>query len=117
MPKGGLLHVHLDATVDAEILLRIALEHPEIHVRSPIPFANDLHTRPLPEFRALPASQFGSAMDIASVNYAGGTWVPLKDARKAFSLGEKAFDDWMIGAITINPTEAYKTHNTVTKAR
>ncbi|KAF8264217.1 adenosine deaminase-like growth [Lactarius quietus] len=34
MPKGALLHVHLDATVDKRYLLELALEEPVFHVRT-----------------------------------------------------------------------------------
>lgn len=117
MPKGGLLHVHLDATVDPSLLLRISLEHPAIHVRSLIPLTADNLNNPqyLPEFRPLPVSKYGKGLDIASPDYVPNTWVPLKAARQAFSLGVASFDQWVVGALTINPEEAYKTHNTVTK--
>ncbi|KAF8590054.1 adenosine deaminase-related growth [Ramaria rubella] len=115
MPKGGLLHVHLDATVDTSILLRIALEQPSIHVRAGAPLVTGNFTQSLPEFRALPPEEYGKSADLASSSYLPDTWVPLKEARQAFSLGTVVFDQWVLGALTINPTEAYKTHNTVTK--
>ncbi|KIJ35772.1 hypothetical protein M422DRAFT_34557 [Sphaerobolus stellatus SS14] len=115
MPKGGLLHVHLDATVDTEVLFRIALKHSAIHVRVPGPLAADAAFRPLPEFWALPVSQFGIAADIASSDYVGGTWIPLREARDRCSLGAEVFDDWVIGSMRVNSTEAYKTHNSATK--
>ncbi|KIJ41330.1 hypothetical protein M422DRAFT_255841, partial [Sphaerobolus stellatus SS14] len=110
MPKGALLHAHLDGMVDPAILLRIALKHPAMHVRLPAPLSlttsNESESRPLPEFKALPVSQFGITADIASPEYVGGTWVPLKDARDRCSLGAEAFDEWVIGSLRINPTEA-----------
>ena len=114
MPKGSLLHVHLDATVDISLLLKIALEYPAIHVRSPTPLAAT-NPQPLPEFRALPVSEYGKRLDIAGPDYVPNTWIPLKEARQACSMGTAAFDKWVVGALTINPEEAYKTHNTVTK--
>lgn len=117
MPKGGLLHVHLDATVDVSLLLQFALEHSAIHVRSTAPLTTDKATSllPLPEFRPLPVSEYGKGFDIASPEYVPNTWIPLKDARQACSLGTAVFDQWVVGAMTIDPEEAYKTHNTVTK--
>jgi adenosine deaminase CECR1 len=109
--------VHLDATVDASLLLQIALEQPALHVRtgSPLTTANLNSLQHLPEFRPLPVSEYGRGLDIASADYVPGTWVPLKEAREAFSLGVLAFDQWVMGSLTINPGEAYNTHNTVTK--
>ncbi|KIJ35773.1 hypothetical protein M422DRAFT_180404 [Sphaerobolus stellatus SS14] len=119
MPKGALLHAHLDGMVDPTILLRIALKHPAMHVRLPAPLSlttsNESESRPLPEFMALPVSQFGITTDIASPEYVGGTWVPLRDARDRCSLGAEAFDEWVIGSLRINPTEAYKTHDSIYK--
>ena len=117
MPKGSLLHVHLDATVDASFLLQIALEHPAMHVRSTTPLTMDnLNSfECLPEFRPLPVSEYGKSLDIASLDYVPNTWIPLKEARQACSLGVTSFDRWVLGAMTINSEEAYKTHNTVKK--
>jgi len=69
----------------------------------------------LPEFCAFPVSEYGTSADIASSTYVSGTWIPFKEARQACSLGMEAFDQWVIQVMTINPTEAYKIHNTVTK--
>ena len=117
MPKGSLLHVHLDATVDASLLLQIALEHPAMHVRSVTPLTTDKLNSPqyLPEFRPLPVLEYNKSFDIASPDYVPNTWIPLKEARQVCSLGVASFDRWVVGALTINPEEAYKTHNTVTK--
>lgn len=115
MPKGGLLHVHLDATVDVAFLLQLALQQPALHIRTTTPLTPDNITHHLPEFRPLPVSEYGESADIASSTYAPGAWVPLNDARNAFSLGPQMFDKWILGALTINPMEAYNTHNTVTK--
>ncbi|KAF8511122.1 hypothetical protein BU17DRAFT_54841 [Hysterangium stoloniferum] len=115
MPKGAMLHAHLDATVDVSLVLKIALEHPAIHVRSSTYLSVDEATRQLPEFRALPVSEYGTSADIASSTYVPDSWIPFKEARQACSLGIEAFDQWVIQAMTISPTEAYKTHSTVTK--
>jgi adenosine deaminase CECR1 len=119
MPKGSLLHVHLDATVDVSLLLQLALEYPAIHVRSTAPLTTGQPTglQYLPEFHPLPVSEYGKSFDIASPDYIPNTWIPLKEARQACSLGTAVFDQWVVGAMTINPEEAYKTHNTVTKVR
>lgn len=115
MPKGGLLHIHLDATVDVTALLKMALEHAAIHIRSKTPLSEDVVARSLPEFIALPASAHHEPADIASHDYISDTWIPFNAARNGCSLGKDTFDKWVISALTINPSEAYRTHNTVTK--
>ncbi|KAJ6502309.1 hypothetical protein C8R45DRAFT_1060609 [Mycena sanguinolenta] len=119
MPKGGLLHAHLDATVNAEFLLKIALEQPALHVRTTEQLTAFSLSKILPEFKALPQEMFtNSDVALTHSSYVPNTWVPLKTARNTFDPalgGPDAFDKWVIGAMTINPSEAYQTHNTVNK--
>ena len=118
MPKGALLHAHLDATVDAAYLLELALRQPALHVRVPRAVNASNLSSTLPEFRPLPRNQFSDWSSLTDAAYEPGTWVALKQAREKFDLnlgGPEGFDRWVIGAMVINPKEAYETHNTVTK--
>ena len=116
MPKGALLHAHLDATVDAAFLLQLALRFPVIHVRTAVAISVDTICSTLPELRPLPASEFTSLQSLTDPSYPGNEWVPLQLARQNFALGgPEGFDQWYLAAVTINPAEAYGTHNTVTK--
>ncbi|KAH9948004.1 Metallo-dependent hydrolase [Amylocystis lapponica] len=118
MPKGALLHAHLDATVNARVLLRLALAQPAMHVRTPVNLtANNIKTT-LPQFIALPRTQFSALSSLTDASYSPGVWVPVSKARESFdeSLGGPgAFDDWVVSALMINPSEAYETHNTTAK--
>lgn len=121
MPKGGLLHAHLDSTVRADVLLRLALEQPAIHVRmaSPSLSASTLKTV-LPEFRALPKDEWTTTVSITGAAYTASTWVPIQNARSNFGAelgGPNGFDRWVIDALMIDPSEAYGTHNTTAKVR
>ncbi|KAF9015519.1 hypothetical protein BDQ17DRAFT_1295372 [Cyathus striatus] len=118
MPKGALLHAHLDATVNAEFLLAKALQQPAIHVRVRQALTASNLTYNLPEFRALPQEQLSKSASLTDASYIPGEWVSLKNARMSFDSGlggPEGFDKWAIGAMTINPSEAYGTHNTITK--
>lgn len=118
MPKGALLHSHLDATVNAEFLLKLALQQPALHVRINKPVNASTLSINLPEFRDLPEESFSALSGLTDSSYSVGSWVSLQNARASFdpSLGgPEGFDRWVIGALTINPAEAYGTHNTVTK--
>lgn len=118
MPKGALLHAHLDATVNAEFLLKLALKHPALHVRVPTRLTVSGLASTLPEFRALPREQFSDIPSVTDASYEPGAWVSLQNARKSFDSnlgGPGGFDRWVIDSMTINPTEAYNTHNTITK--
>ncbi|KZP15049.1 Metallo-dependent hydrolase [Athelia psychrophila] len=119
MPKGALLHSHLDATVNQHILLKLALEQPAVHIAAarPLTAANLASTQPI--FKALSAAQFTQGQaSLTDAAYVGESLVDVRTARETFSPelgGPAGFDDWIVGWLTINPEEAYKTHNTVTK--
>lgn len=117
MPKGGLLHGHLDAMVDCSFLLKLAFAQPAIHIRTPTLLTATNMTNVLPEFRGLPSSEFTNSSSL-TFDYVPGTWVNLKQARENFDPalgGPKGFDAWALGVLTINPSEAYGTHNSVLK--
>nr|BAN05623.1 adenosine deaminase-like growth factor [Flammulina velutipes] len=119
MPKGALLHAHLDATVDASYLLSLALKEPAIYVRANQTLTSNTFHTVLPEFKALTAElRTNDSKSLTDALYVANSWVPIQTARDNFdpSLGgPEAFDKWVLGAMTINPSEAYGTHNTVTK--
>ncbi|KAG5643235.1 hypothetical protein DXG03_001319 [Asterophora parasitica] len=119
MPKGALLHCHLDATVNAQVLLKLALEQPALHVRVAARITHSTIGAVLPEFRALPRNEYSlNAPGITDELYQSDSWVSLANARANFDValgGPEGFDRWVIGSMMINPTEAYKTHNTIKK--
>jgi len=118
MPKGALLHSHLDAMVNAAVMLRFALEEPAIHVKVPTQLTKASIPSTLPTFRGLKPSEYSDEPSLTSGPYVPGTWVHIKRARENFSSeygGPEAFDAWVVGSLTINPREAYETHNTVAK--
>ncbi|KAI0636429.1 Metallo-dependent hydrolase [Trametes polyzona] len=119
MPKGGLLHAHLDSTVRADVLLRLALEQPAMHVRVASSALGSGALRIiLPEFRALPKSEWTNNESITASTYVANTWVPIQNARNNFGAelgGPNGFDRWVIDALMIDPSEAYGTHNTTAK--
>lgn len=120
MPKGALLHAHLDAMVNVNILLKLALEQPAIHVRAPLRLTTNNIKELLPEFKALSRHTFSDLKSLTDDAYRGGEWVPLQRARETFDVGlggPAGFDEWITDALTINPSEAYGTHDTPTKVR
>ncbi|KAK0503573.1 hypothetical protein EDD18DRAFT_636779 [Armillaria luteobubalina] len=119
MPKGALLHAHLDATVNASFLYGLGLQEPSIHIQVPqVINAQTLNTA-LPKFKALPAELHNTeAVSLTSPSYVPDSWISLAQARQQFDPalgGPDGFDRWVLGCLTINPAEAYGTHNTVTK--
>jgi adenosine deaminase CECR1 len=118
MPKGALLHAHLDGMVNPQFLLKLAMMHDAFHVKAAQPVNIDTIKNTLPVFRPLPLSEFTEGTSLTSSDYQPDSWVSLRKARETFAPklgGPEGFDRWVISALTINPNEAYKTHNTVTK--
>lgn len=120
MPKGALLHAHLDATVDIHFLLKRVLEQDAMYVRASTPLTTLSPTaNVLPEFSPLPKSEvkLSPVLSLTDPSYGGG-WIPVNVAREAFSQklgGPEGFDKWYVSSTTINPAEAYGTHRTVNK--
>ncbi|KAJ7632900.1 hypothetical protein FB45DRAFT_913828 [Roridomyces roridus] len=109
MPKGAILHAHLDATVNAEYVLKLALDYPALHVcTTELLTASNLNNI-LPQFKPLAQAMFTNpTVALTDTSYAPGTWVPVKTARETFDPalgGPEGFDKWAIGAMTINPSE------------
>ncbi|KAI0700006.1 Metallo-dependent hydrolase [Cytidiella melzeri] len=118
LPKGALLHAHLDATVNIQVLLRLALRHPALHVRTTGVLSASTVSSLRPEFRAFCKPEWSTTTSLTSSSYSPEDWVPLQVARQNFdeSLeGPEGFDKWITSAITISPAEAYRTHNTTAK--
>ncbi|KAF9077125.1 hypothetical protein BDP27DRAFT_1397602 [Rhodocollybia butyracea] len=119
MPKGALLHAHLDATVNVSVLLEIAMKYPAMHVRASTALNATNIDSILPQLSPLPQElRTAGGTALTDVNYTSNTWIPLTKARETFDSklgGPEGFDRWITAALIINPTEAYVTHNTVKK--
>ncbi|KDN38926.1 hypothetical protein RSAG8_09207, partial [Rhizoctonia solani AG-8 WAC10335] len=118
LPKGGLLHGHMDAMCDAKFLYQTALEYPQMHIRIDSGITSAL-SLPLPRFKPLSAdlcAKYASAPSLTSSEYVPRSWVPLRKARNEFAYGgPEAFDAWVVGSMMINPKEAYVDYNTSVK--
>ncbi|KAA1469338.1 adenosine deaminase-like growth [Dentipellis sp. KUC8613] len=119
MPKGALLHAHLDATVDVRHLLKLAYQHPDrLHVRTQVMLTDSNIIDTVPEFSPLPDGHPASTLSVTNADYTPGTWVSLAKARAGFSPalgGPEGFDKWVVDSMMIHPAQAYGTHNTVYK--
>ncbi|KAJ3933445.1 MAG: hypothetical protein NXY57DRAFT_1066602 [Lentinula lateritia] len=119
MPKGGFFHVHLDATVNVSFLLKTAMKYPDTHVRASTALNATNIGHVLPEMSALPQHlHTAGQIALADHDYIPDIWVPMLKARESFDPklgGPSGFYRWITAALTISPTEAYVTHNTVAK--
>lgn len=120
MPKGALLHVHQYATVEAGFLLDLTLQQPAIHIRCPNVIDKSTIAKTLPEIKPIPREQYTDNCGITDSAYVPNTWVKMRTARETFdpSLGgAEGFDKWIVSTFVINPSEAYGSHNTLSKVR
>ncbi|KAG8905213.1 hypothetical protein FRB99_000482 [Tulasnella sp. 403] len=119
LPKGALLHAHMDAMCDARFLLDRALEQPQMHVRAQSVITSESIRSMLPEFSALPLNyQETSPHNLTDPLYKAESWVPLQVARQTFPAelgGIEGFDKWVLGTLRIDPNEAYVQYNTSKK--
>lgn len=121
MPKGALLHAHLEATVDASTLLRLGLEHDNMCIRVLGPISPAGLCRILPQFGARPVAgerEYMTAPTITDASYVPESWVSARRAREEWPAamgGPAGFDAWVVKSMVINPEEAYGTHNTTRK--
>ncbi|KAI6036488.1 Metallo-dependent hydrolase [Pisolithus microcarpus] len=114
MPKGALLHVHLDLTVSPHTLLRFALQYSSFHIRSSEVVTCLNVSSVVPEIRPLAPDFPAEASSLTDACYPPMSWVPLCQARELFNEalgGPEGFDRWVTGHMSINPSTAYVTHN------
>ncbi|KAG9118782.1 hypothetical protein FRC07_006528 [Ceratobasidium sp. 392] len=119
MPKGALLHGHMDAMYDASFLYQLSLNYPNMHIRVPTVITST-SSLPPPDFEALTpevATLHEHGPSLTHPDYKPGIWVKLSEARQEFELGgPEAFDKWIVGSMMIHPGEAYAEFNTSAKS-
>ncbi|KAL0635920.1 hypothetical protein Q9L58_005164 [Maublancomyces gigas] len=125
MPKGCLLHAHLEAMVIVDWLLNLALETPGIHIFSDIPLLTPEALRVANVqfiYTAEPVINSGSLYSSA---YVPGGLVPIAEAADSFPVNirsgamniegagttpSEAFLEWLIDRTTITAEESLKHH-------
>ena len=121
MPKGALLHAHLEATVDASTLLKLGLEHENMCIRALGQITPASLNQVLPQFGAQAVAGERGYMIAATItddDYVPESWISAQRVREAWPAamgGPEGFDAWVVKSMVINPEEAYGTHNTTRK--
>ncbi|KAF2720458.1 Metallo-dependent hydrolase [Polychaeton citri CBS 116435] len=112
MPKGALLHCHLDATGDYEELLKHAFELNGICMRSQNAITNEEAFRTTPfDFQFVKKPPQADAVPMWSETYQPMSWVPIKKAAETFPAnGTTGFKQWFLSRITITPEHALQQH-------
>ncbi|KAM5437913.1 putative adenosine deaminase [Microsporum canis] len=120
MPKGALLHGHLEAMVDLDLLVDQVISLPGMHIASGRPLTGaNLHSAPL-HFQYFSQPQnlgkcegLGSGtMSIWSPAYKSQSYIPVKEAAAEFpDGGTTKFRDWLKGRCTIEKDVSLSHHH------
>ncbi|KAI9369031.1 hypothetical protein BJX61DRAFT_183870 [Aspergillus egyptiacus] len=113
MPKGCLLHAHMEAMIDIYWLIDQALELPGFYIASPVPLCPGETKRWVEPFafHYRPGTgQDRGASNIWQSDYTPNQLVPVPEAAQAYPGGVAAFKAWAIARMTINEEEALQHH-------
>ncbi|KAF9885212.1 hypothetical protein FE257_000663 [Aspergillus nanangensis] len=97
MPKGSLLHAHLDTMVEAEFLFELASTTPGVHIAAlkPVAAEND-HVAPAIYFQYSPHSKGLNGPTIWDSEYTPQSLIEFHRAASSFPRGgESGFRDWL----------------------
>lgn len=115
LPKGSVLHAHMDAIVDLDYVFGTLLDEPGMHINA---IGTHLAT---PEHRADAVLSFrffkqdrNPDMSIWDERYTPGEYVPLVRAAESFPDGGRAgWIKWMKSKTTISETDSIEQHHGV----
>ncbi|KKY27977.1 putative cecr1 family adenosine [Phaeomoniella chlamydospora] len=112
MPKGSILHAHMDAMIDTDWLLEQAFEIPGYHITSNEPLVSQkaLDYGPF-EFRYIPEGTTQTTDSIWTTSYKPNTPVPISAAASSFPGGLEAFKSWVISRMVITADESLFHHH------
>lgn len=113
MPKGALLHAHMDAMVDFDFLFAVLLDTPGMHILSDRPLSDAAALEDaVVKFRFFKAPR--TEGDIWADTYVAQTPLLLTQAADAFPDGGRpGFLKWLYNRATISRTEAVEQHHGV----
>lgn len=110
MPKGALLHCHLEAMIDLDWALEEAFNTEGVCVIADGPITDD-HTRRKTGFSFTFSKTVKSDSSIWDGSYVADTPVPVNSAAESFpDGGKKAFIEWIKSRVTITAAEHLSHH-------
>ncbi|KAL4977703.1 hypothetical protein BDW66DRAFT_132251 [Aspergillus desertorum] len=123
MPKGCLLHAHMEAMVDIDWMIEQAIEVPGFYISSPVPLCPGTGSagkwsepfqfsyRPGLGSGANALNEAESEFNIWQAGYTPDQLVPVSAAAEAYPGGVEAFKAWAVSRMTINEEEALEHHH------
>jgi len=111
MPKGALLHCHLQAMGDLDWLIDEALATDGICMSASCPLASDEARLKKPFlFQYVKDTHSNEAPTIWSTTYQADQWVPIVRAAESFPGGKEAFVKWLKSRVTVTREESLQHH-------
>lgn len=116
MPKGSILHAHLDAIVDMDFVFAALLDEPGMHMNAP-----DVHLgapenrrEAIVTFRFFKKEQNPGMSIWDAASYTPGEFVPLVKAAETFPDGGRGgWIRWIKSKVTISETDSIAQHHGV----
>ncbi|ROV92738.1 hypothetical protein VMCG_09034 [Cytospora schulzeri] len=116
MPKGSILHAHLDAIVDLDFVFETLLDEPGMHINAPEVHMGTAENRAdaVVSFRFFKEPRNPDMSIWDGKSYKTGEYVPLKKAAETFPEGgREGWIRWMKSRTTISETDAVEQHHGV----
>lgn len=111
MPKGTLLHCHLEAMVDLDWALEEAFSTEGVCLVADGPITTEQARRKTPFSFTYSKSTNADCASIWSTEYAANTPIPINTVAETFpDGGKKAFVEWVRSRVTITATEHLSHH-------
>lgn len=111
MPKGSLLHAHMEAMFDIDFMIDKALETPGMHISAPYPLLTRKdYDEVLFSFKYSSRStkEAESKAPIWATDYEPSTLIPIQKAAASFpDGGESGFRAWLMNRCTIAPEHSF----------
>lgn len=113
MPKGALLHAHMDAMVDFDFLLSTMMDTPGMHIMADMPLTSPQALTTCPVAFRFRKNDMTDG-NLWSPDYRPGTLVRVTKAAETFpDGGREGFFKWMYSRCTISRTDAIAQHHGV----
>lgn len=117
MPKGSLLHAHMDAMFDIDFLIEQAFATPGIHMAAPQPLLTPKDFEKAPfylQYSSRPVEESAEKPLVWSSSYEASTLLPLQRVASSFpNGGEAGFREWLKSRCVIGPEHSYYHHHGV----
>lgn len=115
MPKGALLHAHMDAMIDIDWLVDQALAEKGFCILAPEALSDkDKRTSSLIQFRFYSDDEIKKQKTPGSIwtsAYSPNTPIPIKEAQRTFPDDDLTFKKWLISRCTVTSEESLCHHH------